>query len=279
MIRRKAAAISTILTVCLGGTAIAADVTSQPLDAVSWTGFYGGLNLGLGFARSGFDYSAMDPSSELLLFVYGGKPPPGDVFSQGLLGGAQIGFNWEVGSGLVLGLEADYAMSGVEGTANGSTEIGSPEWPVTATVTEKLEGFGTVRGRVGFLASDNLMIYGTGGLAFGRVAQYADYTMTGDGAVGTVTDPVPFVCFPDEKCFQGSKDAWKVGWTAGAGLEYAVAQHWSIGGEYLYASLPSGNVEEKANKPFPTLPCCSSFKAEFDDTTVQVVRVKLNYRF
>src|SRR6266478_2951745 len=87
----------------------------------------------------------------------------------------------------------------------------------TAGVSTKLPWFGTTRTRLGFLLNPALLLYATGGVAYGRV---------------------------EESVPGASTKTPGVGWTAGAGLQYALTPQWSIGAEYLHIELdgPSANV-------------------------------------
>ena len=85
-----------------------------------------------------------------------------------------------------------------------------------------MKWFGTVRGRLGFTPLNNLMIFATGGLAFGRI-EYA----------GNINRSAILVNFN----IPGSDTATPTGWTVGGGVEYALTNRWSVKGEYLYYDL------------------------------------------
>ena len=94
----------------------------------------------------------------------------------GVLGGGQIGYNWQFNRSWVLGLEADIQGTGQRGTATyppfvvppGGALLVVPGFTSTATLTQKLPWFGTVRARLGVEPSSNWLLYVTGGLAYGR---------------------------------------------------------------------------------------------------------------
>jgi len=71
----------------------------------------------------------------------------------------------------------------------------------------------------------------------------------------------------------GTNSGLVVGWTAGAGIEYAVTNNWSIKSEYLYADLGNQSLNE-FNPGFPTFTQYS-----FNDIKISIVRFGLNYRF
>ncbi|HWM46526.1 MAG TPA: outer membrane protein [Xanthobacteraceae bacterium] len=142
-----------------------------PYSAFSWAGAYVGANLGYQFTT--VHNSGADP--------------------HGFMGGAQLGYNWQ-NDQFVYGVEGDLQFSNADGTAGGAKFLNP--W------------FGTVRGRAGF-AMNNILLYGTGGLAFGE----------GKVEAG------------------GSESHSHFGWTAGAGAEVALAPHWSARVEYLFVNL------------------------------------------
>ena len=104
---------------------------NQPLNGYSWAGPYIGGNLGYAWGK--VENSLTKPS--------------------GFVGGAQAGYNWQIGS-WVLGLEGDIQATGANDTF-APWKFSNP-W------------FGTMRGRAGY-AFSNIMFYGTGGLAFGEL--------------------------------------------------------------------------------------------------------------
>jgi outer membrane immunogenic protein len=145
---------------------------NQPLNAYSWAGPYLGGNIG--YAWGDISNNGADPS--------------------GITGGIQGGYNWQVGQ-FVFGGEADIQLSGASDTF-AAWKFSNP-W------------FGTLRGRAGF-AMNNILIYGTGGLAFGSVrAQALNLTETQSAA----------------------------GWTLGVGAEIGITQNWTAKAEYLYVNL------------------------------------------
>ena len=155
-----------------------------PAPVYSWTGWYVGLNLGGSFGK------AADTST------FGAGPT---VFSStssrldGVIGGGQIGYNWQANSNWLLGLEADIQGSSERGTATSSVGIAGlcgviAVFPCTTLGTlvdqEKLPWFGTVRGRVGVLASPTWLFYVTGGLAYGEIKSSETLTVAGGPFAG-----------------------------------------------------------------------------------------------
>jgi outer membrane immunogenic protein len=117
----------------------AAYVTPAPVSI--WAGGYVGANIGYGWGRAEATVGGVTGSQDL----------------DGVIGGGQIGYNWQWASPLVLGIEADFQGSGQKHDA----VIGA------ATITNSISWFATLRGRIGY-APSNWMIYATGGLAYGE---------------------------------------------------------------------------------------------------------------
>src|SRR5689334_13867178 len=175
----RALASFAIFTAVSTAPAAAADLYRKapayaPLSYYNWNGFYVGANLG---------------------YQWGSVTNWPSVAPSGVTGGGQVGYNWQVHPNWVLGLEADIQGSGANDTF-AAYKFSNP-W------------FGTVRGRAGY-AMNNVLIYGTGGFAYGG---------------GSVT-------------FGGATESQlHTGWTAGAGVEVGLTPNWSAKAEYLYVQL------------------------------------------
>ena len=155
----------------------------------------------------------------------------GNFNTNGYLAGGTIGANYQWG-GAVLGVEGDWDWSNLNGTSN----IGGCG-PGCET---KADWLSTVRGRAGW-AIDRVLLYGTGGAAFA----------------------------PVQAGFNGGpfQSTTQVGWTAGAGLEFAFAPNWTAKAEYLYADLGSSNC---------TVDCFGNTSVKF---TENIVRAGINFKF
>ena len=108
--------------------------------------------------------------------------------ADGMLGGLTAGFNVQPGGGaFVFGAETDVQATDVSGSK-----------------LPRIDWFGTLRARAGVLIGSNVLVYGTGGMAYG-------------GFIGDAN----------------------LGWTAGSGAEWKIDPKWSVKGEYLYVDLES----------------------------------------
>jgi outer membrane immunogenic protein len=264
------------------GPALAADLAPKPLykapplaPVLTWNGWYVGGNAGWIHSKEELTTTAT-PTSDAAL----GLGIPAGVSEglaaltnstssgsrNGFIGGGQIGYNWQFNT-FVTGLEAD--IQGITGLNNsgsaltGATVVGVPVTSL-ATATADTKYLGTVRGRIGFLATPTFLVYGTGGLAYGGVSASASVTQAGtNGFAGAGA---------------GSFSDTRVGWTAGAGLEWLFAPNWSVKAEYLHYDLGTANFTWQATSGFFATPVyqtnASSVKFDGD-----LVRAGLNYHF
>jgi outer membrane immunogenic protein len=156
----------------------------------------------------------------------------------GFLGGGQIGFNTQF-DWLVLGLEGDFSWTGVK--SHGTDSIGD-------ALTSDTQWTSTVTGRIG-AAFDRLLVYGKGGLAIARERNsLTDLSLNTSSATLTRT-----------------------GWTAGAGLEYALNRNWSVRLEYDYLGFGS----KPLNFNTPVLGSVTTNAS----LNVQEVKAGLNFKF
>jgi len=247
----------------IGTPALAADMAvkpppASPAQVFSWTGFYVGGNLGYGWGSAANTVTFVDANFPLA-FASSSRNN-----LQTVIGGGQIGYNWQFSPHGVFGVEADLQDFNKQASRNFSgacTIICVPNSDiVNGTSNAQVSWFGTVRGRLGYAAND-LFFYGAAGLAFGEVklsGTVNEATVLGGGG-WNITSPYGI-----------AKD--KAGWTVGAGTEGIISKSWSWKIEYLYLDLGSISTSET----LPPLPGISiSAQSHF---TANVLRVGLNYR-
>jgi len=132
----------------------------------TWTGLYVGVNAGYAgdkfqYPYSGtVDYEICNSPCSTYGFDYAGRP---SITSSGGLFGAQIGYNWQFNGGFVIGVEADYQWSNIEGRVNINGAI-SDFGSASLTAGSEITSFGTVRARLGY-GWDRALLYVTGGWA------------------------------------------------------------------------------------------------------------------
>ena len=229
------------------------EVAPAPSCDYIWTGFYIGANLGYGLGDADTRFEPLpDAASFFALEPRTLHPDPA-----GVIGGAQIGYNHQWGK-FVLGAEADFQGSGMDGTDRFAPIVdinGVPDAGTFLEARERTDWFGTARVRVGFTPVCRLLVYATGGLAYGDV-NYSAITH-----FNTIVYPTSF-------------DRVKAGWTAGGGLEYALTRRWSLKAEYLYYDL--GDESSTANGA----PLRPPYQVHYNwDTTAHIARAGLNFKF
>lgn len=241
---RKLLVSTTALSLSLG-SALAADLPSRkepaylpPPPPPLWTGFYVGLNAGAHIdGSSGVNYrtapiAGFDPAA---LTVGTGVI---SLNSVSFIGGGQIGYNFQISPNFVAGVEADIqGLAG--GHASGSASATAPSIAIpratltgVAAATKGLDYLGTVRGRIGWLFTPTLLIYGTGGLAYGGATLTASTAGTGLLLGAPISTSAATATISDTR----------VGWTAGGGVEWMFWPNWSAKVEYLYYDLGSLTV-------------------------------------
>ncbi|MGP0093054.1 MAG: outer membrane protein [Xanthobacteraceae bacterium] len=244
-----------------------------PPPVWSWTGFYGGGNIGYSWGTGKSTY--YDPNFGISGL---GAPSANSVSEKldGVIGGGQIGYNWQVNSVWVLGIEADIQGSGERGSGGFSdpysvgTQCDIYCSTVSGSITSAIDWFGTVRGRIGVLATPTLLIFGTGGLAYGGVSSSGTIT----DACGIGGGPGGTHCAPLSWGFSSS--ATHVGWSLGGGVEGVVASapNWTWKLEYLYLDL--GKVSGTGLEPFADFgPLPYTWSTRITDN---IFRVGLNYK-
>jgi outer membrane immunogenic protein len=253
--------------------AIAADMpVKAPIAPVvapyNWTGFYVGGNIGYSWGNADIDLNASG------LALFGSTGFSESLKLDGLIGGGQIGYNWQRDNKWVFGLEADFQGSAEKDSANRDPLrffIPAGEGSVAASLNQSLEAkiqwFGTVRGRLGLLVTPTVLLYGTGGLAYGRIEanSSATLTVTLTNANNQVTTTSLLSSIDDSKT--------KFGWTVGGGIEGAIpnTRDWTWKVEYLYIDF--GTISGAG-----TDPVLGNFSWS-TKVTDNIIRGGINYRF
>jgi outer membrane immunogenic protein len=225
--------------IALSASANAADIYVPPVSGpvsykdeipvATWTGFYIGVQGGGAWGNSVQTFNAGGTTGSTARFdISGGE------------GGGTLGYNWQMRQ-WVFGVETDYSGSDIEGSTGSTLTYGCGSRCAT-----NVTSFGTLRGRVGY-AWDNVLVYGTGGLAYGDIKS----SLNG----GTVSN-------------------WQDGWTAGVGAEYKFTPNWSAKLEWIHVEFDSFQWTNATNTHYSCTGINCSTDAKFD-----VVRAGLNYRF
>jgi outer membrane immunogenic protein len=225
----KSILLATTFLAAFATSAMAAKATTNlpASPAYNWTGAYVGGQLGYSWGDSRFNDGASSNTFDI----------------DGFLGGVTLGYNYQFNPHWVAGVETDFSFADIDGSF-GPGNLGQPGGALWgcfpgSCVTE-VKWFATARARLGY-AFGNVLLYGTGGLAVGRVESQIE------------NEPTYVV-----------KDT-NVGWAAGGGVEYAFNANWTAKLEYMHVDL--GWTSRNEAEDFKS-------NARFD-----AVRVGLNYKF
>ena len=205
-----------------------------------WDSYYGGFNVGFGLEDSSMGLSGANLAGTRAIGA-GTFPQSLDVTSDGFVAGGQIGVNTRF-SGWVYGVELDMAFSGLSGSKSAGTANGF-------TVEQSVNWLSTLRGRVGVLVTPAMLVYATGGFAFGETELNASY------ATG-----------------QKSDTKISTGFAAGGGLEYAFNPWISLKGEYLYVDLGTHRLTVIDSLTTPALDVRTT-------NSSNLLRAGVNYKF
>ena len=285
----------TLVALIAGGPAMAAEIgVGAPPPAYApvndWSGFYVGGHAGYGWGHDPFTSSLGSQQGGIPGFQSFNVPPVtlSGLDPKGFVGGAHFGYNQQWGS-WVGGLEVDISGTAMKAsTANTSTGSISTSQIlfngvdlITTTVTQPVRTsasqsdsfdlLGSARARLGGLVSPNLLLYGTGGLAWTRfvtnttqtqsVGAAANGSFTADASATTVAVQSP---------------VWMFGWVAGVGGEAKIYNsNWLFRVEYLHFDF--------GDRGGSTLTNTSGVTATSVQTsghlTADVVRAGISYKF
>lgn len=232
-----------------GGGAAPVRYAKAPVAPLAWTwaGFYLGAHGGYGWAD--------DPFTRTPALLLGGQvafPQLAGVKSSGWVAGFHAGANWQSRS-MVGGLELDISATDINGATSNTAGV------VRVTQFDKLDPVGSVRARLGYLVTPDVLLYGTGGLGWTQFSTTTSY------APGFVPASLP-------------SQSWRFGWVAGGGVEARLGNsNWLGRIEYLHYDFgTSGSLTGNAfafNPPLATSVALSSGRL-----TADVVRAGLSYK-
>lgn len=273
----------------LASDAYSADLpakTRPPAPAAptaDWSGFYIGAHAGHGWSK----FKDIDEGNLVGFFT-------GDSFTspepRGFVGGFHAGYNWQVSSILVLGIEGDFSFSNMkkDQTLNvaGGPLVASPFIDGVACINcdlqdnlnVKIDNFASIRGRLGFLIAPSFMLYGTGGGAWADTKVDVNGSATWTQAVLPAT--LRGVQFGN---ISASGDKTFGGWVVGAGGEYMLTRNILLRVEYLHYDFGSKTVtvDGAVNRVAPGLPAVSiPVSADVKTSlTTDVIRGGLSLKF
>jgi outer membrane immunogenic protein len=225
---------------------------AAPAPVWSWTGFYLGAHVGAGW---GTTESSLSSFSAL-----GVVTPLGIALDQnsrsGVLGGGQVGYNWQTG----------WAVLGVQGDITGMNVNGTTPCLVVLSCTGKSDWMATLTGRFGGVVADRTLVYVKGGAAW----MHTDHKLALPGAIAALAP----AGFPTS--FSNSETS--LGWLLGLGAEYAFSPNWSAFIEYDYIEFNKKSVSNDFST-FAALPAGSLVVNTDIKNKLSIAKVGINYKF
>ena len=281
-----AIAAGTLALASLSTAAFAADLPTRkaavlpPPPVFTWTGLYVGFNYGYTWkgssSLSNAGFPLFDSTPGGLWAAAAAAGPTGVVSGRlnGFFGGAQIGYNWQLPSRIVLGVEADIQGGGIRGGGGLGAITPSPTGiaVTSGNMHRGLEHFGTVRARAGYAITPGFLAYLTGGLAYGGAQMNATFNQA--------LNPSPLISSNGKTEYYQER----VGWTLGVGGEMAIAPNLSAKLEYLYYDLGTltaafPNYQNLLQRdPFTGAAVATGLVAR-SRINGHILRTGLNYRF
>jgi outer membrane immunogenic protein len=287
----------------VAGPATAADL-GRPVSApvvyavASWTGFFVGGDIG-GAWQNSQTFLFSDPGNaannscaqcnlpyQTEQLSAGGK--------SGLLGGFHVGYDYQGGAAFVLGAEWDFMWtSRLNQSADAPLFSDATSFTSSAIVPVvnsslhfeiQTKWLTSLRGRAGYLMTPGFLIYGTGGIAWGRFENSAF-------ASCVVPDPNGCVFNGTGATAVFSQRETKFGVVLGAGFEYQIpTTHFRARLEYLYYGFnPHETIGQgpwiatPGGGPLPcinTPTCAANFSfGSYGNTNIQTLRVGISYAF
>jgi outer membrane immunogenic protein len=215
-----------------------APYTKAPVMAGNpWSGWYAGLNAGYLDGSSTINTDAVVISSSTTLStapaMAAGATSQLSTGNGGFIGGGQVGYNWALSPKLVAGFEADIQSSSLRNSATATTVSPAAftgfSFLTNIAASRSVDYIGTVRARLGATVIPDMLLYVTGGLAYGGVKSNTTIGQSAPGSSAPATAAA--ASFSDTRA----------GYTVGAGGEWLFAPKWSLKAEYLYYDLGSAN--------------------------------------
>jgi opacity protein-like surface antigen len=229
----------------------------------TWSGFYVGGHGGCAWGHDATT-SVNDP------FFFGKFPTftvPG-FDPKGCLGGFQAGANWQTAN-IVGGLEIDLSATDIKGSSSASSptiDSGFGTTSGTAATSGHFDWLGSARARLGYLVTPDILLYGTGGLAWSRYTRETDLTDT------DVFTPVAGGGFANQLSSL-ALPSWRFGWVAGLGGEFRLfSSNWLARLEYLHYDFGNSGSASSVLTFTDTAPAALTSGA----LTVDVVRAGLS---
>jgi outer membrane immunogenic protein len=278
---KKLFAACAVAAVFWNASAMSADMATKPVYAKSpvmapavvvdsWTGFYVGAALGWKEERSNWTTTSLQNVPPFVTTV-DATSPRGFNPSTGRFGG-YFGYDWQISPQWVAGVEADAAFADRTVTAAGIPGCAASCFPGSLGPGADLSSVrmnwdASLRARLGFLVMPNVLLYGTGGVAWQNISTSAT-------CQHALNDPFCFVV-AGNPLFTATNSTTRTGWTVGGGVDVKVASNWYVRGEYRYADFGTWNDALNLSLGAAT-PNVVNYQLK---TTTQIATFGITYKF
>lgn len=215
-------ALMTLYSIASAMPAPTPAATVQP-----WSGLYVGANLGGAWTNKAVPESGstIEGIGSIQTAIDNGAIPQSLAKNpSGALGGFEANYNYGINQLFIVGAAIDFDWANVYANQTINTNLDA-YFPLSTSARQTLASLGTVRVLLGITPPIKypLMVYITGGFAYGK--KELTGSIVNDGCEGI--------------CGRKYTSSYGSGWTAGAGMEYALTDFWILKAEYLYYSLGS----------------------------------------
>lgn len=256
--------------------------------SLNWTGFYIGGNAGYWespnktvtttgsprFINQAFELGSSNIANALAQMAINNFW----LNPYGFIGGGQAGYNYQYSNGFLLGVNIDF-----DGLTNSNNSYAlqktvnlvdfDESYVGSLAFKQKINYLGTVRARLGYLCNPTVLLYATGGFAYGNVT--LDTTWTAQESLGPTVFPAITA--------QNNINKTLTGWTAGVGVEWLFKPHWSAGFEYTYYDLDNVNssvtLAQINGSLSPAILWGSAAANAALSVAFSTIRVGINYHF
>jgi outer membrane immunogenic protein len=243
------------------GQVFAAEV-HEHMPVHSWTGCYVGGHVGAGWDHTKF----YDPGTQIGGILQQNIAPPGSSIDLGggasAIGGVQAGCDYQFANNWVIGLAGDFAWASIKDQGADPFFTGKNPGPIP--ISNRTDELASLTGRVGY-AWNQILFYGKGGAAWAhdRYSIQNLFNLNGSGCF----NPADVACNP-------TGSTTRLGWAAGAGVEWAFAENWSAMVEYDHYGFDSKTIGFSDRNATSTTPALLNVNQNID-----IIKVGLNYRF
>ncbi len=223
LIIATAAVVASLATSSYAADLPSVKAAAEPLPPPDWTGFYLGGNAGYDWSITNTiqqTYLQTLPGGFATQAALGNIPVLQAVKTSEFIGGGQVGWNYQWGKHLLIGIEAD-----IQGLAGGAGSVNLVTTNSATSFSKSLGSLGTVRARLGYLVNPAFLVYGTGGFAYGQGTLSANYF-----GIWSKTLSLQLNDYQTHT---------QTGFSVGGGAEWQFLPRWTVKAEYLYYNLGS----------------------------------------